>query len=61
MKGYRTLALNTVAALGGVFMSTDWGSMTDPRTAGLIVTGLGVANAVLRFFTTGPVGDGRDA
>ena len=56
MKGYRTLALNVAAALGGVLMSTDWGTLADSKTAGLIVTGLGVANAVLRFFTTGPVG-----
>lgn len=56
MKGYRTLALNIAAALGGVFLSTDWGSLTDPKTAGLVVTGLSVANAVLRCFTDTPVG-----
>jgi len=56
MKGYRTLALNLAAAIGGTLMTTDWGSLADPRTAGLIVTGLGLANTVLRFFTDGPVG-----
>ncbi len=56
MKGFRTLAINVAAALGGVLMSTDWGSLADPRSAGLIVTGLSVANAVLRCFTDTPVG-----
>lgn len=56
MKGYRTLALNLSAAVAGVLMSTDWASLTDPKTAGLIVTGLGLGNTVLRFFTDTPVG-----
>ena len=56
MKGYRTLTLTRAAALGGVLMSTDWASVADPKTAGLIVTGLGLANSVLRFLTDGPVG-----
>ena len=56
MKGYRTLALNLLAAIGGTLMTTDWAALADPRTAGLIVTGLGVANTVLRVFTDGPVG-----
>lgn len=58
MKGYRTLALNLTAALLGVLVATDWVALTDPRTAGTIVTGLGLANAVLRFLTDGPVGGG---
>lgn len=58
MKGYRTLALNLAAALGGVLMATDWTSLADPRIAGLIVSGLGLANTVLRFLTDGPVGGG---
>jgi hypothetical protein len=61
MKGYRTLALNVAAALGGTLMATDWGSLADPKTAGLIVTGLGLANTILRFFTSGPVGGGTSA
>ena len=58
MKGYRTLALNLGASLLGVLVATDWTSIADPHTAGLMVTGLGVANTVLRFFTDGPVGGG---
>lgn len=56
MKGYRTLALNLAAAVVGVLMTTDWLTVTDPQTAGLIVGGLGLSNTVLRFFTDGPVG-----
>ncbi|TBW40976.1 hypothetical protein EYW49_02125 [Siculibacillus lacustris] len=59
MKGYRTIALNTVAAVLGALMSTDWGAVADPKTAGLVVGGLGLANTVLRFFTDGPVGGAR--
>ena len=61
MKGYRTLALNLAAAVGGVLMATDWTALADPRTAGLVVTGLGLANAALRFLTDGPVGGGPAA
>ncbi|MER2606370.1 MAG: hypothetical protein ABTQ29_11095 [Siculibacillus sp.] len=60
MKGYRTLTLNLSAALLGALMSTDWGAVADTRTAGMIVGGLGLANTVLRFFTDGPVGYGRN-
>lgn len=57
MKGYRTLALNLAAALVGVLVATDWiGLGLSTQTAGAIVTGLGVANTVLRFLTDGPVG-----
>ena len=58
MKGYRTLTLNLAAALVGVLLATDWTGLSDPPTAGAIVTGLGLANTVLRFFTDGPVGGG---
>ena len=56
MKGYRTLALNLAAAILGVLIATDWMSLVGASTAGLVVTGLGIANTVLRFFTTTPVG-----
>ncbi len=61
MKGYRTVTLNVGAAVLGALMSTDWAGLADPRTAGLVVTGLGIANTVLRFFTDGPIGGGTTA
>jgi hypothetical protein len=59
MKGYRTIGLNVAAAVVGALMTTDWLSVADPKTAGLVVGGLGVANTVLRFLTDGPVGGGE--
>ena len=56
MKGYRTLVLNLAAAVLGVLIAADWTGLASPAGAGMIVTGLGLANAVLRFFTDGPVG-----
>ena len=59
MKGYRTLTLNLAAAFLGVLIATDWTEIVTPATAGVVVTLLGLANTVLRFFTDGPVGGGR--
>lgn len=59
MKGFRTIGLNLAAAVVGVLMSTDWLTIADPKTAGLIIGGLGLSNTVLRFFTDGPVGGTR--
>lgn len=56
MKGYRTLALNLAAGIVGVLLASDWVTIADPRTAGMIVTALGVANFVLRFVTNTAVG-----
>lgn len=57
MKGYRTLLLNGAAALVGLGLAFDWtGSGLSAQTAGLVVTGLGLVNTVLRFFTDTPVG-----
>jgi hypothetical protein len=60
MKGYRTIALNVAAAVLGALMSTDWLAVADPKTAGIVVGSLGLANTALRFFTDGPVGGTRD-
>ena len=56
MKGYRTLILNLAASVLGVLIATDWVGLAGPTTAGFVVTGLGIANTVLRFLTDGPVG-----
>ena len=56
MKGYRTLTLNLAAAVLGVLIAADWTGLAGPTSAGMIVTGLGVANTILRVFTDGPVG-----
>ena len=59
MKGYRTLTLNLGAAALGVLIAADWPHLAGPTAAGAIVTGLGLANTVLRFFTDGPVGGAK--
>lgn len=57
MKGWRTLGLNAAVALLGVAQATDWTHVLGASaTAGWVVTGIGVANMVLRSVTTTPVG-----
>lgn len=57
-KGYRTLALNGGMAVGLALLQyvagVDWSQYVDPKTA--LAVSL-AANALLRFATTGPVGE----
>jgi hypothetical protein len=55
MSGYKTLAANAAFAVLGVFETFDWTSALGPK-AGMVMTGLAIANMILRFFTTTPVG-----
>ena len=57
MKGYRTLAVNIASAVVGVLIATDFtGLGLSVETSGLIISGLGAVNVVLRFLTDAPVG-----
>lgn len=56
MKGWRTLGLNLAVAGFGVFEATDWSGVLGNNNAGWVLTGIGVANMVLRSLTTTPVG-----
>lgn len=57
MKGWRTLGVNAAVALLGVAQATNWTDVLGSNSsAGWIVTGVGVANMVLRSLTTSPVG-----
>ena len=56
MKGWRTLVLNLGVAAFGVLEVTDWTTILGSDKAGLMVTGIAVANMILRSFTTTPVG-----
>ncbi len=57
MKGWRTLGVNAAVALLGVAQATNWTDVLgSSSTAGWVVTGVGVANMVLRSLTTTPVG-----
>ena len=56
MKGYRTLLFSLAVAAVGVLQSFDWAAVVPPEQAGLALTIVGVAGAVLRFLTSTPVG-----
>lgn len=56
MKGWRTLAINLAIAVFGVLEAADWTALLGSSSAGLVVTGIGIANMILRSITTTPVG-----
>jgi hypothetical protein len=56
MKGWRTLAVNLLIAGFGVLEATDWTALMGSESAGWAVTGVGIANMVLRSITTTPMG-----
>lgn len=56
LKGYRTIAINVaffVLLLGSALI----GEINDPAVLRGIAVVMAVANVVMRFATTGPVGD----
>jgi hypothetical protein len=56
MKGWRTLGINLAVAAFGVIEAAEWTELLGSDTAGWMVTGIGVANMLLRALTTTPVG-----
>ncbi|MCC6946960.1 MAG: hypothetical protein IT539_04250 [Bradyrhizobiaceae bacterium] len=56
MKGYRTLLFSLAVAIVGVLQSFDWATVIPPEQAGIALTVVGIAGAVLRFLTSTPVG-----
>ena len=56
MKGWRTLAVNLAVATFGVLEATDWTALLGSGSGGLALTGIGIANMVLRSLTTTPLG-----
>lgn len=56
MKGWRTLGLNLGLTIFGFLEATDWTTVLGSDKAGWVVTGIGVANMVLRSVTTTRVG-----
>lgn len=57
MKGYRTLFFSLAIAIVGVLQSFDWATLIAPEHAGVALTAVGVASAILRFLTSTPVGE----
>jgi hypothetical protein len=56
MKGWRTLAINLAIAIFGVLEAADWTDLLGGHSTGFILTGIGVANMVLRSLTTTAIG-----
>lgn len=56
MKGWRTLAINLAIAGFGVLEAADWPGLLGSESAGWAITGIGIANMVLRSITTTPLG-----
>lgn len=60
LKGYKTLIVNIASAVVGVLIATDFtGIGLSAETSGLIISGLGAVNVVLRFLTDTPVGSSQ--
>jgi len=56
LTGWKTLIFSAAVALIGVLQTADWVNLLGSQKAGIIVTGIGIASAVLRWLTTTPVG-----
>jgi hypothetical protein len=56
MKGWRTLAMNLAVTGFGVLEATNWSGLLGSESAGWAMTGIGIANMVLRSITTTPIG-----
>jgi len=55
-KGWRTLLISLAIAIVGVLQSTDWRALIPEDRIGPVMVAIGVAMAVLRIATDGPVG-----
>lgn len=56
LKGWKTLIFSAATALLGVASTMDWTSVLAGPWGGWVMTGVGIAGAVLRTVTTTPVG-----
>ena len=56
LTGWKTLIFSAAVALLGVAQAADWTNLLGASKAGYIVAGIGAIGAVLRLFTSTPVG-----
>lgn len=56
MKGWRTIIINCVVAVGGVLAAVTWSDYVPAEYAGLVATGVALLNMGLRAITTTPAG-----
>jgi len=66
LKGFRTILVNGLMAAAGIALMVteqltgfNWASFVDAKWAPLIVIGVNLINAGLRYITTTPVGEGK--
>ena len=57
LQGWKTLIFSAAVALIGVLSAADWVQLLGSQKAGYVVTAIGIVSAVLRFVTTGAVGE----
>ena len=55
-KGWRTIVASSALAILGVLQTADWTTIVQPQQVGPVMVGIGAVGALLRFFTTTPVG-----
>ena len=51
--------ISLAVAVIGVLQAADWAVIVPPDKAGLALTIVGVVSAILRFFTSTPVFEGK--
>lgn len=56
LTGWKTLIFSAAVALLGVAQSADWTNLLGSSHAGYVVMGIGAVGAILRLFTSTPVG-----
>ena len=57
LQGWKTLIFSVAVALIGVLSAAYWVQLLGSTKAGYVVTAIGIVSAVLRFVTTGAVGE----
>lgn len=60
MKGWRTIIFSVLVAAVGALQAvgvTDWMALLGDKTSGIVVTAIGGIGVLLRFLTTGAVGE----
>lgn len=60
VKGYRTVAFNTLAGLLAVVQVADLAVVVPPEHLAKVTIAYTIANILLRLDTTGPVGGKRE-
>jgi hypothetical protein len=55
LKGYRTLIFSGLTMLSGILITIDWGAVIPVPMVGVVIAGIGLLNACIRYFTDTPI------